>query len=54
MVDQNCHEGDMSFLREDIPSKLLSVENLPIEGFYFELNLQKQNGHFVGPIIQIL
>ena len=55
MVDQNCHEGDiMSFLREDIHSKLLSVENLPIEGFYFELNLQKQNGHFVGPVIQIL
>ena len=55
MVDQNCHEGDiMLFVREDISSKLLSVENLPIEGFYFEIHLLKQNGYFVAPIIQIL
>ena len=31
----------MNFVREDIPCKLLSVENHPMEGFYVEINLQK-------------
>ena len=31
----------MLFLREDIPRKLLSVENHPTEGFYVEVNLRK-------------
>ena len=33
--------GKMLFVREDIPCKLLSVENHPMEGFYVEINLQK-------------
>ena len=32
----------MLFVRECIPSKLLSTENAPIEGFYIELNFQKK------------
>ena len=32
----------MLYVREDIPSKLLSVENQPIEGFYIELNLRRK------------
>ena len=28
------------YVREDIPSKLLSIENQPIEGFYIETNLR--------------
>ena len=31
----------MLFVREDIPCKLLSVENHPIKGFYVGINLQK-------------
>ena len=31
----------MFFVREDIPCKLLSVENHPMEGFYVEINLRK-------------
>ena len=33
--------GIMNFVREDIPCKLLSVENHPMEGFYVEINLRK-------------
>ena len=33
--------GIMLFVREDIPCKLLSVENHPMEGFYVEINLRK-------------
>ena len=33
--------GIMFFVREDIPCKLWSVENHPIEGFYVEINLRK-------------
>ena len=32
----------MLFFREDIPCKLLSVENHPVEGFYEESNLRNQ------------
>ena len=31
----------MLFVREDIPCKLLSVENHSMECFYVEINLQK-------------
>ena len=31
----------MLFVREDIPCKLLSVENHAMEGFYVEINLRK-------------
>ena len=33
--------GIMLFVREDIPCKLLSVENHPMEGFYVEIKLRK-------------
>ena len=33
----------MLYVREDIPSNLLKVESLPIEGFYVELNLRSEN-----------
>ena len=45
--------GIMLFVREDIPCKLLSVENHPMEGFYVEINLQKPNGCFVALTTQI-
>ena len=32
----------MLYIREDISSKLLSIENQPIEGFYVEINLRKK------------
>ena len=41
-LDRNCHGGGiLMFIREDIPSKLLLVENNPVEGFYVEINLHK-------------
>ena len=42
-LDRNCQGGGiMLHVREDIPSKLLSIENHPIEGFYVEINLRKK------------
>ena len=42
-IDRNCHGGGiMLYVRADIPSKLLSTELLPMEGFYVEINLQKK------------
>ena len=32
----------MLFVRVDIPSKLLSVENSPAEVFFVEINLRKK------------
>ena len=32
----------MLYVREDIPSNLLKVESLPIEGLYLELKLQSE------------
>ena len=41
--DRNCRGGGiMLYVREDIPSKLLSAENQLIEGFYIEINLRKK------------
>ena len=40
----NCDNnggGIMLFVREDIPCKLLSTENHPMEGFHVEINLRK-------------
>ena len=34
--------GIMLFIREDIPSKLLAVEDFPTEWFYIEINLRKK------------
>ena len=48
IIDRNCHGGGIIlFVREDIPSKLLSTENALVGGFYIELNLGKKNGYFV-------
>ena len=33
--------GLMFFVREDIPCKLLSLENKPMEDFYIKINLPK-------------
>ena len=39
-LDRNCLGGDLIlFVRKDIPSNLLTVEEKPIESFYVELNL---------------
>ena len=32
----------MLYVRADIPSKLLSAESLPVEGFHVKINLQKK------------
>ena len=43
-IDRNSSGGGiMLYLREDIPSNLLKVEFLPIEGFYVELKLRREN-----------
>ena len=41
-IDRNCHGGGMLYVTADIPSKLLFIELLPMEGFYVEINLQKK------------
>ena len=42
-VDRNANGGGiMLFVRDDIPSKLLSVENSPTEAFFVEINLRKK------------
>ena len=42
-VDRNCHGGGiLLYAREDIPVKLLSVEPLPTECFFVEINLRKR------------
>ena len=41
-LDRGTHGGGlMLFVRDDIPCKLLSLENKSMEGFYVEINLQK-------------
>ena len=43
-IDRNSSGGViMLYVREDIPSNLLKVESLPIEGFYVELKLRSEN-----------
>ena len=43
-IDRNSFGGGiMLYVREDIPSNLLKVESLPIEGFYVELKLRSKN-----------
>ena len=40
-LGRNCLGGGlMLFVREDIPSNLLTIEEKPIESFYVELNLR--------------
>ena len=43
-IDRNSSGGEiLLYVREDIPSNLLKVESLPIEGFYVELKLRSEN-----------
>ena len=43
-IDRNSSGGGiMLYVREDIPSNLLKVESLTIEGFYVELKLRSEN-----------
>ena len=54
MIDRGKNEGGiMFFVREDIPCKLLSLENQLMEGFYVELIYQKPNSCFLAPLTQI-
>ena len=47
--DRNCRGGGIIlYVREDIPSKLLSIENQPIESFYIEINLRKKKWLLCG------
>ena len=42
-LDCNAHGGGtLLYVREDIPSKLLLVEENPIEGFFVEINLRNK------------
>ena len=48
-LDRNCCGGGiMLYVREDIPSKLLLIDNQPIEGFYIEINLRKKKWLLCG------
>ena len=47
--DRNCRGGGiMLYVRGDIPSKLLSIENQPIDGFHIEINLRKKKWLLCG------
>ena len=41
-IDRNSHGGGIMHVRADIPSKLLSTDLLPMEGFYADINHQKK------------
>ena len=42
-LDRDTQRGGIIlFIREDIPSKLLALEDLPTEVFYVEINLRKK------------
>ena len=42
-MDRNVNGGGiLCYVREDIPVKLLSVETLPTESFFVEINLRKK------------
>ena len=46
-VGRNANGGGiMLFVREDISSKLLSVENSPAEAFFAEIKLRKKKWFF--------
>ena len=51
-LNRNCRGGGiMMYIREDTPSKLLPIENQPIEGFYVEINLRKKKWLLCGTYI---
>ena len=44
-IDRSSNGGGILFyVREDILAKLLSVETLPTENFFIEINLRNENG----------
>ena len=43
--------GILLYIREDIPSKLLAIENA-IAAFFVEINLHKKNGYLIAHITQ--
>ena len=48
-LDRNCHGGGiMLYVREDIPSKLLLIDELPIEKFYVEIKKRKKKWLLCG------
>ena len=48
-VDRNCYrERLMLFAREETQLSVLSVKNVPIGRFYFELNLPNKKSLFCG------
>ena len=43
-IDRNKNRGNvLLFVCEDIPARLISIEKVPIESFFIELNLRKNN-----------
>ena len=43
-LDRNCLGGGLIlFVREDVRSNLLTTEEKPVESFYVELNLRREN-----------
>ena len=47
-IDRDVNEeGILFYVRGDIPAKLLSVESLPTESFFAEINLRKKMVSFV-------
>ena len=45
-LDRNRNGGDiMLFIRNEIPAKVVSKDDRPIESFYVELNFRKKNMH---------
>ena len=48
-LDDNAHgEGILLYVREDIPSKFLLVEENTIEGLFVEINLQNKRTWLIG------
>ena len=48
-LDRNAHGGGiLLYVREDIPSKLLLVEENPIEGFFVEINLRNKKNWMIS------
>ena len=45
-LDRNRNGGDiMLFIRNEIPAKVVSKDDRPIESFYVELKFRKKNMH---------
>ena len=44
-LDRNRNDGGiMLFIKNDIPAKVVSTDDRPIESFYTESNFRKKNG----------